>query len=113
LRCIVLIIFEINVEVDVHGLLKEVDSEANVEVTDDDMNDPDLLAELNEIAEPGNYFSLFSFLESYPKNKRSIIDHGDGLKEKKALNSYFVILAFLLDSIKESARRSKQPQQKT
>jgi hypothetical protein len=40
-------------EVDVSGLLKEVDSEAHVEVTDDDMNDPDLLAELNEIAEPG------------------------------------------------------------
>ena len=49
---------------DVSGLLKEVDSEANVEVTDDDMNDPDLLAELNEIAEPGitSFYLLLLFL---------------------------------------------------
>ena len=55
---------------DVSGLLKEVDSEANVEVTDDDMNDPDLLAELNEIAEPG--ITSFCILLLFPSSLLSL-----------------------------------------
>lgn len=48
---------------DVTALMKDVDSDANIEVTDEDMNDPELLAELNEISDPGTiitFIYLFS-----------------------------------------------------
>lgn len=53
--------FILNKKVDVSALMAD---EAVGDVTDDDMNDPDLLAELNEIAEPGTYNNYLLMIHS-------------------------------------------------
>lgn len=74
---------------DVAALMKDVDSDANIEVTDEDMNDPELLAELNEISDPGTIITFIYFpkLNNYKilKGSEDKLNKIQSLREQVAL----------------------------